>query len=98
VRRGASWRFDTKAGEQEILNRRIGRNELNAIAVCRAYVEAQNEYAAHYRHGRPEYAQRFLSTPGRHDGLYWQVGAGEEESPLGPLLAQARAEGPGRGL
>lgn len=95
VREGSVWRFDTEAGKQEILNRRIGRNELNAIEVCRAYVEAQREYAAQNRQnsGTLEYAMHFMSTPGKHDGLYWQVGSGEEPSPLGPLVAQARAEG-----
>jgi hypothetical protein len=89
------WKFDTEAGAEEILNRRIGRNELNVIEICRAYVEAQRDYAALHRlpDGRTEYAQRFISTPGKHDGLYWPVKAGEEESPLGPLIANAEAEG-----
>jgi hypothetical protein len=91
----AGWQFDTKAGVQEILNRRIGRNELNVIDVCRAYVEAQREYALghHDFSGRVKYAQRFISTKGRHDGLYWPVQAGQKESPLGPLVANAQAEG-----
>jgi hypothetical protein len=95
IKTAQKWRFDAAAGREEILNRRIGRNELNAIDVCRTYVEAQ---AAFVHDGRadnalPEYAQQFLSAPGSHDGLYWPAGAGEEQSPLGPLVASARAEG-----
>lgn len=89
------WRFDTKAGSDEILNRRIGRNELTVIQICRAYVSAQREYAA-MRLGpgdTPEYAQHFMSTVGQRDGLYWPINPGEAESPLGPLIAQARAAG-----
>jgi hypothetical protein len=95
VRQGSVWRFDTAAGKQEILNRRIGRNELSVIEVCRAYVEAQREYAAKDRlgSGTLEYAQHFVSAPGKHDGLYWETSGGEEQSPLGPLVAEARAEG-----
>jgi hypothetical protein len=95
VREHARWRFDTKAGADEILNRRIGRNELSVIEVCRAYVAAQREYAAK-RLGSgdsPEYAQHFMSTIGQRDGLYWPVKAGEEESPLGLLIARARTAG-----
>jgi len=90
-----AWRFDTQAGEQEILDRRIGRNELHVIQTCRAYVDAQREYARLQAAAgaQAEYAQHFLSHPGQHDGLYWPVNAGEAESPLGPLVAQARAEG-----
>jgi hypothetical protein len=89
------WWFDTAAGEQEILNRRIGRNELNVIKTCRAYVEAQQEFAAlHSLIGsRREYAQRFRSAEGQHDGLYWPVADGQPESPLGPLIANATTEG-----
>jgi hypothetical protein len=95
VRRQAGWRFDTKAGVEEILDRRIGRNELSVIEVCRAYVAAQREYAAQRLGpgGLPDYAQHFMSTGGQHNGLYWPVKPGEEESPLGPLIAQARAAG-----
>jgi Protein of unknown function (DUF2950) len=95
VRQGSAWHFDTEAGRQQILDRRIGRNELDVIAVCRAYVEAQREFARGRRlaGGQAEYAQHFRSTPGKHDGLYWPVGAGEPPSPLGPLVAEARAEG-----
>lgn len=95
VREHGRWRFDTKAGAEEILNRRIGRNELTVIEVCRAYVAAQREYAAKKLGpgGSPDYAQHFMSTTGKRDGLYWPVKEGEEESPLGPLIAQARAAG-----
>jgi hypothetical protein len=95
IRTRARWRFDTKAGAEEILNRRIGRNELTVIEVCRAYVAAQREYAAKNLGpgGSAEYAQQFTSTIGERDGLYWPVKAGEEESPLGPLIARARAAG-----
>ena len=95
VRDRAGWRFDTPAGKREILDRRIGRNELNVIEVCRTYVQAQREYAAlpAASGARPEFAQHFMSRPGRHDGLYWPTAGDERESPLGPLLAQARAAG-----
>jgi hypothetical protein len=89
------WRFDTAAGKEEILNRRIGVNELSVIEACRAFVDAQREYASMDRNhdGFVEYAQRFTSSPGKHDGLYWPAAAGEEESPLGPLFAEAQAAG-----
>jgi len=92
---GAAWHFDTAAGKEEILDRRIGLNELSAIEVCHAYVDAQREYASKdWNHdGFDEYAQKFASSPGKHDGLYWPVKAGEEESPLGPLVADAQAAG-----
>ncbi len=95
VKQGGTWRFDTKSGAQEILDRRIGANELSAIEVCRAYVDAQREYASQELSGSklPEYAQRFMSSPGKRDGLFWPVEAGETQSPMGPLVAQARAEG-----
>ena len=95
VKQASVWRFDTKAGEEEILNRRIGRNELNAIEVCRAYVESQREYAAKDNLGKGfhGYAMKIASTNDKHDGLYWRTKAGEEESPLGPLVARAAAEG-----
>ena len=95
VREHDRWRFDTKAGAQEILDRRIGRNEISVIEVCRAYVAAQREYFAKKLgpDGLAEYAQHFMSRIGRRDGLYWPVKAGEEESPLGPLIARARAAG-----
>jgi len=93
VKAGDAWRFDTAAGKQEILARRIGRNELNAIQVCLAYVDAQKEYAAKKARegaGLLEYAQKFVSTPGKQDGLYWEAGEGQEQSPIGPLFAAAR--------
>jgi hypothetical protein len=95
VRDGSGWRFDTGAGLQRIIDRRVGRNELNVIEVCRAYVSAQREYASIQRlaNDTPEFAQRFLSTAGRHDGLYWAAAAGAPQSPFGPLVAEARAEG-----
>lgn len=97
VRTGSRWHFDVAAGAQEILNRRVGRNELNAIEVCRSYVQAQRDYAADLAamHQPAEYAQKFVSTPGKHDGLYWPAQAGEKESPIGPAMARARAEGYG---
>lgn len=94
VQQGSGWRFDVEAGAMQILDRRIGRNELNAIAVARAYVEAQRDYAAKdpLHSGLREYAQQLASSHGRHDGLYWPAAAGEE-SPLGPLVATAEAKG-----
>lgn len=93
VKRGNGWYFDTAAGAEEILDRRIGRNELNAIEVCRAYVEAQREYAASFH----EYARKIESTSGTHDGLYWPTKESEKQSPLGPLIAHAADEGYGSG-
>jgi Protein of unknown function (DUF2950) len=95
VRRDGSWLFDTAAGRDEILYRRVGRNELSAIQVCLAYVDAQNEYAAqsYARAGLASYAQRIRSQPGKMDGLYWQTQAGEPASPLGELAARASAAG-----
>ncbi len=95
VQRDGRWSFDTAAGAEEILARRIGRNELGAINVCIAYVDAQREYADQDRlgDGVPAYAQYLHSTPGRHDGLYWPAKPGEALSPLGPLIAEARVEG-----
>ena len=87
------WRFDTKAGEEEIRTRRIGRDELAVIQAALAYCDAQREYAQadHDGDNVPEYAQRLLSSPGKHDGLYWSTAEGEPESPLGPLLAEHKA-------
>jgi hypothetical protein len=96
VKQGAEWHFDTAAGKDEILARRIGRDEIGAINVCNAYVEAQREYASQDRLGDDvlAYAQFLRSTPGTHDGLFWPTNQpGEELSPLGPLVAQARVEG-----
>jgi hypothetical protein len=89
------WRFDTKRGEEEILARRIGENELAAIQVCLAIVDAERDYVAQDRDGDglPEYATKFVSTPGKRDGLYWETRAEEPPSPLGPLLAAATSEG-----
>ncbi len=95
VKVGESWRFDTKQGKEEILNRRIGENELDTIQTCLAIVDAEREYAAVDRDGDGllEYAQKFVSTKGKTDGLYWEVKPGEKQSPLGPLVAKARSEG-----
>ncbi|MCT7318696.1 DUF2950 domain-containing protein [Ralstonia sp. CHL-2022] len=91
--RGTRWRFDTKAGAQQIIDRRVGHHEAHAIRVCRAYVEAQLAYGASHRtvDGRAEFAQRLDSSTGKHDGLFWVPSAGDEESPLGPLIALADA-------
>ncbi len=95
VKRGSAWVFDTKAGKEEMLNRRIGRNELKAIDVAHAYVDAQREYASRERGGVEalEFAQKFFSTPDKQDGLFWKAPEGEEESPFGPLVAKAASEG-----
>jgi hypothetical protein len=95
VKQDGQWHFDVEAGKEEILNRRIGASELGAIQVCRAYVQAQREYASVDRNGDEvlEYAQHLRSTAGTHDGLYWSMRTGDELSPLGPLVAQARGEG-----
>ena len=89
------WSFDTKAGLDEILRRRIGRNELSAIEVSLAYVQAQNEYASLNPDGLGPhtYAQRIVSSEGKKDGLYWPTAEAEEPSPLGDLAAKASAEG-----
>jgi len=94
AKEGAAWHFDAKAGEEEILNRRIGENELKAIEAMRAYVDAQREYASEDRDGKGiQYAQKLMSTEGKKDGLFWPISDGEADSPLGPLIADARAEG-----
>jgi hypothetical protein len=96
VKQDGQWFFDTAAGKEEILARRIGRDELGAMDVCHAYVDAQREYAGEDRLGDGvlAYAQFLRSTPGTHDGLFWPVNQpGEDLSPLGPLIAQARVEG-----
>jgi len=94
---GDKWRFDTPAGKEEILNRRVGRNERAVIQVMLAYVDAQREYYARERKQGElhEYAQRLASTPGKRDGLYWESKPGEPQSPFGALAARARAEGYG---
>ena len=95
VKDGERWWFDARRGREEILARRIGRNELFTIETCLAYVDAQREYYAEDRTGGGvlEYAQQFASTPGKRDGLYWPTRPGEPPSPLGDLVASARAEG-----
>ncbi|MBZ5501398.1 MAG: DUF2950 domain-containing protein [Acidobacteriia bacterium] len=98
VQKDGKWLFDTKAGLDEVLNRRIGENELSAINTCRAYAIAQWEYFTEgdWDHdGVAEYAQKFISTPGEHNGLYWETAEGEKPSPLGKLVAAAREEGYG---
>jgi hypothetical protein len=92
---GGSWFFDTDAGKEEIINRRIGRNELSALQSARAYVEAQREYASRDRDGDGvlEYAQKFRSSSGQKDGLYWPQDLDGELSPLGPLIAEAQTKG-----
>ena len=92
---GGQWRFDTKAGREEILLRRIGRNELDAIAVCQGYVEAQGEYASEKHAGSMinQYAQRMIATPGKQDGLAWRNASGEWEGPVSEVVARAIAEG-----
>ena len=93
VRRNDRWQFDTAAGRDEILFRRIGRNELATIQTCLAYVDAQQEYSEKGVSGSGVYAQRIVSTAGKKDGLYWPVQSGEEGSPLGELAAAAASEG-----
>jgi len=95
VKKGNTWVFDIKAGKEEILNRRIGRNELNVIDVLHAYINAQCEYASKDRNGDGvvQFAPKIVSTEGKYDGLYWEAQEGEEMSPLGPFVAQAASEG-----
>ena len=104
VKKADSWVFDTEKGREEILNRRIGTNELNAIQVALTFVDAQREYAMKDRDDDKilEYARRIRSEAGKKNGLYWEAKSGEEQSPLGPLWAQAQgagysAQGPGAG-
>jgi hypothetical protein len=101
VNDGGKWRFDTAAGKEELLYRRIGRNELGAIAACRGYIDAQKDYAAEGHDGLPAgiYAQRLMSSSGKQDGLYWETAEGEPTSPAGPFLAEAGGQGyEGEGL
>jgi hypothetical protein len=93
VEHSGQWSFDTEAGLDEILNRRIGRNELDTIQVCMAIADAQMEYALSDPDGDglQEYARKFISDPGKRNGLYWQTEPGEAPSPLGPLVADASA-------
>jgi len=95
VKKGDKWAFDAEAGREEVINRRVGRNELDTIQTMLAIVDAQREYAAKDADGNKltDYAIRFRSTPGKKDGLYWATKAGEPQSPLGPIIAQAVREG-----
>jgi len=95
VKKGEYWIFDTAKGREEILNRRIGENELFTIQTLLAIVDAEREYAMKDRdkNGLLEYAQKLVSDPGKKNGLYWEVKQGEPESPLGPILARAKSEG-----
>ena len=95
VKRQGKWFFDTKVGREEILNRRVGANELNAIELCRGYVEAQHEYAAdkHDDSKVNQYAQQILSDPGKHNGLAWQNPDGSWGGPVGEIVAKALQEG-----
>jgi len=95
VKESAGWRFDTAAGQEEILDRRVGRNERSTIQTCLAVVDAQREYYTRNPNKDPllHYARRFNSTEGKRDGLYFSTGEDEEQSPLGELVAQARDEG-----
>jgi hypothetical protein len=95
VKRGGKWSFDAKAGRQEVLYRRIGRNELDVIEICRGFVEAQHEYALMKRDGSGvnQYAQRLISTPGKQDGLAWQNPDGTWGGPVGENVARAFERG-----
>jgi hypothetical protein len=95
VKQGGQWFFDTDAGKEELLNRRIGRNELDVLAVVRGYVDAQREYASRDRDEDQvlEYAQKIVSSSGTKDGLYWPLALDGEKSPLGPMVAEAQDEG-----
>jgi hypothetical protein len=95
VRQGDNWRFDTAAGKQELIYRRIGDNELGAIAACRGFIAAQNDYAQLGHDGLPAgiFAQKLASDPGKQNGLYWETKNDEPPSPAGPYLAKAADEG-----
>jgi hypothetical protein len=95
VKDGTNWRFDTAAGMQEVLFRRIGNNELTIMQLCRTYLEAQKEYASkgHDGNARGIYARKFASSTGKHDGLYWKSDNPNDQSPLGDLAAQAASDG-----
>jgi hypothetical protein len=90
VNKGKSWYFDAASGKREILYRRVGRNEISTIRVCQELVAAEKEYSSTHQN---EYAQRFFSDDGQQNGLYWKVPDGQKESPIGPLVASAVAEG-----
>ena len=94
VKEGELWRFDVAAGAEELLNRRIGKNELLTLATLHAFVDAQREYRQAVHDGNPPaYAQKLWSDEGKHNGLYWPSAPGEPESPMGDLVAQAAGEG-----
>jgi hypothetical protein len=95
VKKDGQWFFDTEAGKEELLNRRIGRNELSTLGAVRACVEAQRDYASRDRDSDAalEYAQKFMSSSGKKDGLYWSRDIDDEMSPLGPVIAEAQSEG-----
>jgi DUF2950 family protein len=95
VKKSGQWYFDAKQGRQEILFRRIGSNELDAIQICRGFVEAQHEYASdiHDNSGINQFAQKIISTPGKHDGLYWQNDDGTPGGPISEAIARAIEEG-----
>ena len=95
VKSGSRWKFDTAAGKEEVLDRRIGRNEGSAIDTCLAYVTAQRRYAQQRHDGKPAglYASTFKSDPGKENGLYWPTSKGQKRSPLGDLVADAATEG-----
>jgi hypothetical protein len=97
VKSGTTWRFDTAAGKEEVIARRIGRNEIATIETCRGYVSAQRHYASEAHDGKPSglYATVFASAPGKHNGLYWPTTRGEKRSPLGDLVAAATGDGGG---
>lgn len=99
IQRRGKWYFDTAFGKEEILARRIGKNELEAIKVCEAIVQAQQQYASQVQTGEDgkQYAQKFLSDADKHNGLFWRTAAGEPSSPLGPLIVSASNEGYRRG-
>jgi hypothetical protein len=93
VKTGGRWAFDAKAGRQEIINRRVGSNELDAIEICRGFVEAQHEYALTKQGGVNQYAQRIIATPGQQDGLAWRNADGSWDGPIGEAVARAIEEG-----
>jgi hypothetical protein len=97
VKADGKWHFDSDAGKEEIMNRHIGKDELHAIGVCRGFVTAEQKYATMNTEasGGPVYAQKFKSTPGTKDGLYWETASYDNASPFGPLVAEAHAEGYG---
>jgi hypothetical protein len=99
VHKGSSWYFDTPAGKQEILYRRVGKNELSAIQVCRELVDAEKEYYSQPHDGDSgsQYAQKFFSDPGKHNGLYWEASGEGASSPIGPLVASAANDGNAEG-